>query len=73
MYSEMSCQLIGPGKPLRTPLKGAAVRLFARVCANVSCLVFESVEGLLAERTLVRTVIFPFRRNVRLGSECRCR
>lgn len=49
------------------------------MCSDVSSLVLESVERLFAERTLVRTVVFPFRRNVRCcccrrgGSRCLCR
>lgn len=79
VYSEMAGQLVRAGEAFRTPVERAAVRFLSRVCSDVSSLVLEPVERLFAERTLVRTVVFPFRRNVRCcccrrgGSRCLCR
>lgn len=47
-------QLVGARKLLGAAWELAGVRLLAGVGANVSCLVLEAVEGLVAERALVR-------------------
>jgi hypothetical protein len=49
------CQLIRSAEALGAAWKLAHMRLLARVSANVSGLVFESVEGFGTDRTLVRS------------------
>lgn len=49
----MTCQLVRSAESLCTSGELAGVWLLARVSTDVSCLVFESVEGLVAERALV--------------------
>lgn len=53
VYPRMPRQLIGPTEAFRTPWKLAAVWLFARMCSDVSCLMFQAVECLIAQRALV--------------------
>lgn len=55
VYSRMAGQLIGATEALAAAGKLAGVGLLARVGANVSCLMLQTVEGLFAERTFVRT------------------
>ena len=49
----MASQLVRPAEALGAAWELAAVRLFAGMCADVACLVFEAVEGLIAQRTFV--------------------
>lgn len=53
--ARVSRQLVGSAEAFRAAWELAGVRLLARVSANVSRLVLESVEGLVAQRTLVRS------------------
>jgi hypothetical protein len=48
-------QLVGSGEALGAALELAGVRLLAGMGSNVSGLVLEAVEGLVAERALVGT------------------
>lgn len=50
----MAGQLVRAGEALEAAGEVALVGLFARVCSDVAGLVLEPVEGLLAQRTLVR-------------------
>jgi hypothetical protein len=50
----MASQFVGSAETLATAGKLAGMRLLSRVCSNVSCLMFKSVEGSVAQRTLVR-------------------
>lgn len=54
MYPRMSGELVGSTEALRASGERAGVRLLARMCADMASLVFKAVEGLLAQRTLVR-------------------
>ena len=51
----MSGEFVGPAEALGAAWKLAHVRLLARVGANVSGLVLETMEGFGADRTLVRS------------------
>lgn len=53
--SRVTSQLIGAGELLAATGELASMRLLARVSANMSCLVFETMESLVTERALVRT------------------
>lgn len=46
-------QFVGPAEPLRATRELAGVRLLASVCTNVSRLVLQTMEGLVAKRALV--------------------
>lgn len=52
--ARVSCKLVGSAKSLRASRELASVRLLSSVRANVSRLVLESVECLVAQRALVR-------------------
>lgn len=54
VYPRVPGELVGPAEALRASGEGAGVRLLARVGANMASLVLEAVEGLLAQRALVR-------------------
>lgn len=54
MYPRVPGQLVGSREALRAAGKLADVRLLARVRPDVTGLVLETVEGLVAERALVR-------------------
>jgi len=51
----VSSQLVRAGELLAAPRELAGVRLLSGVSANVSSLVLQAVEGLLAERALIRS------------------
>lgn len=53
--ARMAGQLIGTAEALCAARELAGVRLLASVSADVTSLVLEAVEGLVAQRTLVRT------------------
>lgn len=53
--TRMSRQLVRAGELLRATGELAGVRLLSGVRSNVPGLVFEAMEGLVAERALVRT------------------
>lgn len=53
--ARVTSQLIGAGELLAATGELASMRLLARVSANMSCLVFETMESLVTERALVRT------------------
>lgn len=55
VYPRVSSELIGTRESLCAARELTGVRLLARVRSNVSGLMLETVEGLIAERTLVRT------------------
>jgi hypothetical protein len=68
----MSGQLVGSAEALGAAWKLANVRLLARVGANVSGLMLETVEGFGTDRTLVRSRqilsgLFCLRRSVLNG------
>lgn len=54
VYPRVAGELVGARKAFGAAGKLAGVGFFARVSANVSRLVFETVEGLVAQGTLVR-------------------
>lgn len=53
MNSRMTGKLIGAAEPFRASLEPTSVRFLPRMCPNVSCLMFESMEGFFTEGTLV--------------------
>lgn len=55
MYSRVACELVGAREAFCATGKGTDMRLFARVGPDVTGLVLETMEGLVAERTLVGT------------------
>jgi hypothetical protein len=55
VYARVARQLVGSAKPLGASRKRAGVGLLPGVCPDVTGLVLQAVEGLVAERTLVRT------------------
>lgn len=54
VYSRVPGELVGSTEALGASRERAGVRLLARVRADMASLVFKAVEGLLAQRTLVR-------------------
>lgn len=55
VYSRVTGQFVGPRELLAATRVLAGMRLLSCVCPNVPSLVFQSVEGLVAEWTLVRS------------------
>lgn len=51
----MASQLVGPAESFRATGELASMRLLSSVGTNVASLVLETMEGLIAERTFVRT------------------
>lgn len=54
MYSRVASEFIGAREALRASRESASVGLFTCVSADVTSLVLKAVEGLVAERALVR-------------------
>ena len=72
MYSRVASQLIGSAETFAAARELACVRLLSGVCSNVSCLMFESVEGSVAQRALVGArEVLAFFYSARLGSNDR--
>lgn len=55
MDTQVARELVQPAEALVAPGKAARVGLFARVCSDVTSLVFKPVEGLIAHGTFVRS------------------
>ena len=55
MYSGMTGQLVRTAESFGASGIGARVRLLAGVSADMSCLMFPTMEGLIAERAFVGT------------------
>ena len=51
----VTSQLVRPAEAFCATWKRASVWLLSRVCSYVPCLVFQSVEALIAQRALVRS------------------
>ncbi len=70
--AHVSGEFIGAAETLLASRMGADVGLLAGVSANVAGLVFETVEGARAERTLVRTRDLRLVHGVVAGGEGGC-
>jgi hypothetical protein len=55
VYPRVPRELVGPGEAFRAAREATGMRLLSCVRANVSCLMLQTVESLVAQRALVRS------------------